>query len=150
MNTPAYETAYKVAGSYFMSSKNDNVVHSIRLINPINEPVPNFDYPYQIILFWYNPGFAYYADTQTLKGGIAIDGSIQFSTWTGGFYGRLIDDNTIAWNDGSFWKRIDLPPLQTYNPYTSGMVRQQDVNATKWLSSRTEKAYPYQPGCQGL
>ena len=146
----SYITASKVAGQYYVSNDNDGLVYSIRLINPINQPYTNFDYPYQVILFWYNPGFAYYADTQTLQGGIGIDGNIAYSTWSGGGAGRLVDDNTIQWTNGKVWRRIDLPPLQTFNPYTQQVVNEMDLNSTKWLSSSIEKAYPYQPGCQGL
>ena len=145
------DTASKVAGEYFLSNKNDNLVYSIRLINKINEPYTNFDFPYQIILFWYHPGYAYYADTQTLQGGIGLNGNIQYSTWSGGFEGRVVENgNKIIWNDGVVWTKINLPPLQTYNPYTKQVLAEKDQNATEWLYSRYEKAYPYKPGCQGL
>ncbi len=148
--TPYDFVASTIAGGYFMSSKNDKVVHSIRLINPVGSPYRNADYPYQIILFWYNPGYAFFADTQTLHGGIGVDGHIGYSTWTGGLKGRLIDNNTIAWSDGSFWRRINLPPLEVYNPYTKQAVLALDEDNSAWLSDRLDNAYPYTPGIQGL
>ena len=144
------QVASTIAGGYFMSSKKDNVVHSIRLINPVGQHYVNAQYPYQIILFWYNPGYAFFADTQTLRGGIGIDGTITYSNWTGGPIGRLVNKDIIAWSDGSFWQRINIPPLDVYNPYTKQAVLQLDQDNSNWLSDRLEQAYPYTPGIQGL
>ena len=74
------QTAVQLHNTFWTSSdpRLRNVVVGFQLRNQINSPLTNFDYPYQLIVNFYNPGLTYLADQTQLLGGINENGEVYY------------------------------------------------------------------------
>ncbi len=149
-NYPAKKIALSLENSFWLSNDKrlNNSVIGFRLRNEIDHPYTNFEYPYQLVINYYSPGYSYFADQTQFRGGIKTNGHISYQY---GWEGYMIDDNTIFWeNDGSLWTRVTVPPNKFNNKYDAKSIYAKEKNMTSYLFDKMQSAYPLQPGLPGL
>jgi hypothetical protein len=106
----------KINNSFWTTSSDPNTLIGIRLYN--SDPFTNVEYPYQLQITFYSPGYSYFADTTQKLGGVSIYGYISYDNWMG----ELLNLDTILWNGRTLWTRIDKLPVQQ-------QTQQNDPNA---------------------
>jgi hypothetical protein len=127
---------------------NKNVIIGMRLRNELNHPYVNFEYPYQLVFNFYSPGASYYADQTQIMGGIDVNGNLGYQY---GWKGRMIDENTIFWeNNGTIWTRVKPVANKYNNQYSSEEIYNKEVGMTDYLSGVYNTAYKVEPGLPGL
>jgi hypothetical protein len=127
---------------------NKNVIIGMRLRNQLDHPYVNFEYPYQLVFNFYSPGASYYADQTQLMGGIDINGGVSYQY---GWKGKLLDENTIYWeNNGSIWTRVKPVANKYNNQYSAESVYNKEVGMTNYLSDVYNREYKVNPTIQGL
>jgi len=118
------------------------VIIGFQLRNPIQSPLTNFEYPYQLIVNFYNPGLTYLADQTQLLGGINEKGEIYYQY---GMLGVLLSPTQIFWkNDGSVWTKRTVPPNMYNNQYDAERMYEKDKNMSTYLHSRVQDVYGIQ------
>lgn len=129
----------------FWVSDDPRLKHTVvgfQLRNPIDSPLTNFEYPYQLIVNFYNPGVTYLADQTQLLGGIREDGKLYYQY---GWLGGMMSPNEIYWaNDGSVWRRSKVPPNLYNNQYNAEHILAKDKNMSTYLHSRVQDVYGIQ------
>lgn len=135
------QTAIQLHNSFWVSNdpRLKDTVIGFQLRNPIDSPLTNFEYPYQLIVNFYNPGLTYLADQTQLLGGIRTDGKLYYQY---GWLGGMMSPNEIYWaNDGSIWTKRSVPRNLYNNQYNAEHIYAKDKNMTTYLYDRVHDVY---------
>ena len=122
-----------------------NVIIHIKILNDLNSPFLNQQYPYQL-------EFSLIGDDANnigiFIGGIDTDGNVAYQHLS---LGQFITSDKIFWrNSGTFWNKIVQPRTKFVNRYDPKTVYSSDFRMNKFLQDRYQKAYSVKPGVQGL
>ncbi len=134
------QLANTIDNSYWVSSNKDGVVYGTYLERKM--PYPNTDYPYQVIFRFYSPGATYVADTIQVKGGISLNGKINYGT---GKLGTLQNEKTIVWSNGEMWYRVEIPVANTIDMFSDKYIKEFDKEQTDESYKRISPYYSYNP-----
>ncbi len=143
--------ADSIAESFWTSEHFKETVFGVRLLN--SQPYTNVDFPFQLVINFFNKGPGFLADNRQEKGGVHYTGYIAYGN---GMYGDLIDKDTIKWQgllNGKpiYWKRVvqisENKDVDHYDAKAALLISQKE---TDLLQKQLLKAYPYKPGVQGL
>ena len=134
------QIANGIENSYWVSSNKDGTVYGTYLDK--KSPYPNTDYPYQVIFRFYSPGATYVADTIQVKGGISLNGKINYGV---GKLGTLINENTIVWSNGEIWSKVALPPVTTIDMYSNKYIKELNKVQTDEFYNRFQQYKSYNP-----
>ena len=122
-----------------------NVIIHIKVLNDLNSPFLNQQYPYQL-------EFSLIGDDSNnigiFIGGLDTYGNVAYQHLS---LGQFITSDKIFWrNGGTFWNRIVKPRTQFVNRYDPKTVYSSDFHMNKFLQDRYQKAYSVNPGVSGL
>ncbi len=103
---------------------------------------PNNSYPYTLSVRVYAPGPNHLADSVQYLGGVSVDGVIVTTEMNESYYGTLVNNNVIRWNDGSVWSRVTPPTDNTINQYSAQAAYAQAANNSAYFNTIYNRAYP--------
>jgi hypothetical protein len=100
----------------------------------------NFEYPIQLIVNSYNPGYSYFADMYQQLGGINNAGLLVINSMRG-----ILNENQseIHWENGNIWVKSPPPPVRKSDQNNPMMYYKSDIESSRTLSKQLCKAYNY-------
>ncbi len=132
--------------SFWTSPNYPNTIFGVRRYN--SGLITNYNYPFQLLITFYAPGYSFLADTTQELGGVAMDGTISYMY--GSMNGQLVTPDKIVWNGliagkPVEWNRATIAPNTQNDQYSAQSVMAAAKANSAFISDREERTYWYPP-----